>query len=770
MTVTGIVQGVGFRPFVFRLATRHGLAGSVRNDASGVTIEVEGTEPALAAFLRELVEHAPPLARIETVSHDVVEPLGEEGFSIVRSVGGARAALISPDVGTCRDCLDEISDPGARRYRYPFTNCTNCGPRFTITLDIPYDRANTTMAGFEMCPACRAEYEDPSDRRFHAQPIACPACGPQLRLLSPATLPPAQATGPSEAIDRCAALLAEGRIVAIKGLGGYHLACDAANQEAVAGLRRRKVREDKPFALMASDPEVIRGICEISAHEESLLLSHRRPVVLLRRRLDPVLSVAPSVAPGNRFLGIMLPYTPLHHLLLASFDGTLVMTSGNLSDEPIAYLDGDAAERLSSITEDFLVHDRPIHVRCDDSVTRSFRGREYLLRRSRGYAPEPLLLSVGFPRPVLAVGAELKHTFCLGKDRRALLSHHIGDLENWETMRSFLEGVEHFSRTFQVQPEVIAHDLHPEYLATKWAIEQAGGEAEPLPGLDLEGADLIGVQHHHAHVASCLADNQVGGPVIGLALDGTGWGTDATIWGCEVLVADLSSFQRVGHLRSVPLASGTAAIKEPWRMAAVYLAEAYGPDAWSLPIPFVQETARRWAPILDMARKGLNSLPTTSAGRLFDAAAALAGLRSRVNYEGQAAVELEQAADPADTASFPCGVARVGETFVIDGVELIRWIAEDLKRGEALPRIAAAFHNGFAKALVQTCMLVREVTGLGEVALSGGTFQNLLLAERVTAGLEAAGFTVHRHRKVPPNDGGISLGQAAIAAARMASS
>ncbi len=770
MTVTGIVQGVGFRPFVFRLAARHGLAGAVRNDAAGVIIEAEGTEPALRAFLRELVDDAPPLARIETVSHDFVEPLGEEGFSIARSVGGARVALISPDVGTCQECLEEISDPGARRYRYPFTNCTNCGPRFTITLDIPYDRPSTTMAGFDMCPACRAEYEDPSDRRFHAQPIACPACGPQLRLLSPATLSPAQAVGPSEAIDRCSALLAGGHIVAIKGLGGYHLACDAANEEAVASLRRRKVREDKPFALMAPDLEAIREICEVSPHEESLLLDHRRPVVLLRRRLDPVLTVAPSVAPGNRFLGIMLPYTPLHHLLLASGGFVLVMTSGNLSDEPIAYLDDDAAERLSSIAEDFLVHDRPIHIRCDDSVTRSFRGREYLLRRARGYAPEPLLLSVGFARPVLAVGAELKHTFCLGKDKRALLSHHIGDLENWETMRSFLEGVEHFSRIFEVRPEVIAHDLHPEYLATKWAIERAAGEGEAPPGLELEGAELIGVQHHHAHIASCLADNQVGGPVIGLALDGTGWGLDGTIWGCEVLVADLSSFQRVGHLRSVPLASGTAAIKEPWRMAAVYLAEAYGPDAADLPIPFVRETAPRWAPILDMARKGFNSLPTSSAGRLFDAAAALAGLRNRVHYEGQAAVELEQAADPRHIAAFPCGVTQVGETLVIDGVELFRWMAEELQRGEALPRVAAAFHNGFARALVQVCMLVRDATGLGEAALSGGTFQNLLLAERVTAGLEAAGFTVYLHRRVPPNDGGISLGQAAVAAARIASS
>ncbi|HEU5001802.1 MAG TPA: carbamoyltransferase HypF [Actinomycetota bacterium] len=767
--VAGIVQGVGFRPFVHALATGLGLGGFVRNDPEGVTVEVEGPPGAVAAFLTALGERPPPLARIESVSQAEVDPVGDGSFAIVASeAAGRHLALVSPDVATCPECLAEIRDPSARRHGYAFTNCTNCGPRFTITLDIPYDRPNTTMAAFPMCGPCRAEYEDPADRRFHAQPVACPVCGPAVSMGS---------LSGQEAIKACAAALGGGSVVALKGLGGYHLACDATNEEAVRTLRSRKVREEKPFALMVGNLGVAREFCEVGEHEAGLLEHYRRPIVLLRRSPSPSVGIAPSVAPGNRFLGVMLAYTPLHHLVLdacASVAGraaVLVMTSGNRSDEPIAYRDADAREQLGPIADVIVAHNRPIHIRCDDSVTRSFRGAEYLLRRSRGYAPEPLLVpdasgEPAFGEPVLAVGAELKHTFCLGSGRRAFVSHHIGDLENWETMASFIEGVEHYCRIFQIAPSVVAYDLHPEYLSTKWAMDQVSGEGVPVPGVDLEGCDLVGVQHHHAHIASCLVDNGVAGPVIGLALDGTGWGTDGTLWGCEVLVADLASFRRAGHLRVLPLAGGAAAIREPWRMAAVYLQAAFGSSAPDLALPVVQETGKRWGPVLEAAAKGINAPPTSSAGRLFDTAAAVAGLRSRVVYEGQAAIELEQAADPSERSAYPCPVAAGPDgVLVLDGVALIGALAEEVLGGVPLETAAARFHNGLAAALVASCEAVAGSSGLSVVALSGGTFQNLLLAERVSAGLEAAGFTVYRHRRVPANDGGISLGQAAIAGA-----
>jgi hydrogenase maturation protein HypF len=770
VVVRGIVQGVGFRPFVYNLAAGLGLAGFVRNDPAGVTIEVQGSGAALDTFLRDLARRPPPLARIESVECSEMEPIGgsvPEGFAIVASdaAGAGRMALVSPDVATCDACLAEIGDPAARRHGYAFTNCTNCGPRFTITLDIPYDRPNTTMAPFAMCDACRAEYEDPADRRFHAQPIACAACGPWVSL----------GTERGEAaIAACARALAGGKVVALKGLGGYHLACDATDEAAVAALRSAKVREEKPFALMASALEALREVCDISDHEATLLSGHRRPIVLVARAAAPRAALAPGVAPRNRCLGVMLAYTPLHHLLLEAFaaevgrPGILVMTSGNRSDEPIAYDDADAEERLGPIADVIVTHNRPIHIRCDDSVTRSFRGEEYLIRRARGYAPEPLLLAGAFGVPVLAAGAELKHTFCLGAGRRAFVSHHIGDLENYETMRSFLEGVEHYCRIFEIAPAALAYDLHPDYLSTKWAQDQASGEGVPVPGVALEGCDAIGVQHHHAHVASCMADNALEGEVIGLALDGTGWGLDGTLWGCEVLVAGYGGFRRAGHLRTLPLPGGARAIHEPWRMAATYLREGFGDAAAGLDLPFVHETAGRWAPVLELAAKGINAPLTSSAGRLFDAAAALAGLRSTVVYEGQAAIELEQASDPAERFAYPCPVDERSGTQVIDGVALLAALAEDLMAGASLGVAGARFHNGLAAALVETCIRVRGATGLTRVALSGGTFQNLLLLEAVTAGLEAATFEVFRHRRVPANDGGISLGQAVVANAWLA--
>ena len=741
--VRGTVQGVGFRPFVYGLATKLGLGGFVLNDAAGVLIEVEGPDAAVDAFTRALRDEAPPLAVVaDVIAHDV-SPAGETGFEIRESDDrGEVLAAVSPDVATCSECLAEVWDPGARRYGYAFTNCTNCGPRFTITARVPYDRPNTTMASFEMCARCKAEYHDPTDHRFHAQPIACPDCGPRLRLVGGAAGP-----GDGEEIEEAARLLLDGSILAVKGRGGYHLACDASNEEAVAELRRRKAREEKPFAVMAPTLEWACRLAHTTPPEVAVLASRRRPIVLLRRRPGP--AIAPSVAPGNQYLGIMLPYTPLHHLLMAKVGRPIVLTSGNLSDEPIAFQDDDALQRLAPLADCFLAHDRPIHIRCDDSVVRVVDGAEYPIRRARGYAPEPLPVAQAFRRPVLAAGPELKHTFCLGAGDRAILSHHIGDLENMEAMRAFTDGVEHFTRVFDVHPEVVAHDLHPEYLSTKWALAQ-------------EGVEKVGVQHHHAHIASCLADNGRSERVIGLALDGTGYGEDGAVWGCEVLVCDLARYERRSHLRYVPLPGGAAAIREPWRMAAVYLDAAFGRAALDLPLAIVQQRGERWKPIVQMAQRGLNAPLASSAGRLFDAVAALCGLRMRVSYEGQAAAELEQIADPGMTRAYECAV----DDDEIDGVGLVAAAAEDLARGASASEVAGAFHNGVARALVRACEIVRARDGLRVVALSGGSFQNLLLLTRVRAGLESAGFEVLRHRRVPPNDGGIALGQAVVAHAR----
>jgi hydrogenase maturation protein HypF len=749
--VEGVVQGVGFRPFVYSLATRLGLAGHVGNDSAGVFIEIEGPPRCVLDFLASLERDAPPLARIEAVRTTALEPSGCAGFSIVASArGGRRQALISADSATCADCLAELADPADRRFGYPFINCTNCGPRFTIVRDVPYDRPLTTMAGFGLCAECAAEYSDPADRRFHAQPVCCPACGPRLRLLNAFGVEAFGVERVGDPIVSAAALLAEGQVLAIKGLGGYHLAVDAGSGPAAAALRERKHREDKPFALMAADVEAAARLCEIDGTAASLLASGRRPIVLLPRRPDA--PVAPAVAPGSRQLGVMLPYTPLHHLLLKALGRPMVLTSGNTSDEPIAYDDEDALARLAGLADAFCVHDRPIHMRTDDSVVRAFRGRETIMRRSRGYVPEPIRLRARFARPVLGCGAELKNTFCLGRDDHAFVSHHIGDLENYETFRSFTEGIAHFQRLFAVTPQVVAHDLHPEYLSTKYA-------------LDCEDVSLVAVQHHHAHIASCLADNGEDGPVIGVAFDGTGYGTDGTIWGGEFLIADLAGFSRAGFLAPVPLPGSAAAIRQPWRMAAAYLAAAY-PEGTPPSLDVMRRNAGRWDDVLAVARSGVNSPLTSSAGRLFDAAAAVLGVRDAINYEGQAAVELEQLADPTSTlGGYPAGIEE-GDQLRVIGTDLIRAVAEDVRRGVAAPIVAARFHHGVAGAIARTCAILRSRTGLGVVALSGGVFQNLLLLERTVSRLEADGFRVLVHGRVPPNDGGISLGQAAVAAAR----
>jgi hydrogenase maturation protein HypF len=744
--VEGIVQGVGFRPFIYSLATGLGLGGRVGNDTYGVFVEVEGTPDHIEAFLRGLRQEAPPLAVIERIQDEPVAPTGDVDFVIVPSqAGGERQALISPDTATCADCLRELFDPGDRRYRYPFINCTNCGPRFTIVKDVPYDRAATTMAGFAMCDACAREYHDPDDRRYHAQPVCCWACGPALRLIDAG----GDAAG-GDPLERTLERLLAGQVVAVKGLGGYHLAADAAAEAAVGALRRRKHREDKPFAVMVPDLDAARRLCRVDQREARLLTTPRRPIVLLGRRPDA--EIAPSVAPGNRSLGLMLPYTPLHHLLARGLGRPFVLTSGNLSDEPIVYRDDDAIERLAGIADALLVHDRPIHIRTDDSVTRAFHGDELLVRRSRGHVPQPIPLARTLRRPVLACGAELKSTFAVAKGRHAFVSHHIGDLENYETLRSFTEGIEHFQRLFEVQPEVVAHDLHPEYLSTKYAH-------------DLAGVELVGVQHHHAHIASCLADNGETGPAIGVAFDGLGLGTDGTIWGGEFLAADLATFERVGSFHPVPMPGGTAAIKEPWRMAAAYLQAAF-PDRVPERLDVVRANSATWDQVVAVSRSGVNSPLTSSAGRLFDAVAAILRVRDRINYEGQAAIELEQLARPGDFGAYRAAIDGGSPTFRVRGADLVRSVVEELAAGAEREIIAARFHRGVAAAIVAGCDRVRQATGIGTVALSGGVFQNLLLLEAVVEPLWRVGFRVLLHSRVPPNDGGISLGQVAVACAR----
>jgi hydrogenase maturation protein HypF len=728
--VTGSVQGVGFRPYVYRLAGELSLGGFVLNDAHGVLIEVEGSATVVDRFLERLPSEAPPLAVLERVSVEERAPSGDVAFAIRESIRGAVPdAPVTPDTATCDDCLRELFDPGDRRYRYPFINCTNCGPRFTIVRGVPYDRSLTTMASFTMCAACRAEYEDPADRRFHAQPNACPVCGPSVRLIG-------ESAAAGDALCATTAALLAGAIVAIKGIGGYHLACLAGDERAVAALRARKHREDKPFALMAPSVAVAESLARFDPRALALLTGPERPIVLAPRLPDA--PVAGSVAPGAPELGVMLPYSPLHHVLLADVGETLVMTSANVSDEPIAYRDEDALERLAGIADLFLTHDRPIETRTDDSVVRA----RTILRRSRGYVPAALSLpGTGTPRPLLACGAELKNTFCLARGLRAWVSHHIGDLENYETLRSFTVGIEHFKTLFAVEPEVVVHDLHPEYLSTKYALE-------------LDGVELVGVQHHHAHLAACLAEHGEPGPAIGAIFDGTGYGLDGTVWGGELLYGDVAEFRRVGALLPVALPGGARAIKQPWRMACAWLvASGIEPPA-------------AWRPIAELARSGLASPWTTSMGRLFDAVAALAGVRAEVNYEGQAAIELEAACDPNEPGSYPIAV-RTGAPLVIDPRETIRAVAADAAAGASAGVIARRFHRTIARATVKALVECAAAHDTDVVVLSGGVFQSRLLLESASGALTEAGLRVLVPERLPPGDGGIAYGQAAVAAASL---
>jgi hydrogenase maturation protein HypF len=706
LDVRGVVQGVGFRPFVYRLATLHGLAGFVLNDGHGVVIEVEGPALTLAAFADELVGEAPGLARVEAVVATSLAVLGDSAFTIAPSAATGRSALVPPDIATCNDCLRELFDPGDRRYRYPFTNCTQCGPRFTIVTGVPYDRARTTMASFEMCPECRGEYEDPADRRFHAEPIACPACGPRL----------------SMPLEDAVELLLDGAIVAVKGLGGYHLACDAGSEDAVSRLRARKHREEKPFAVMAVDAELL-GI--VGEHERELLEAPDRPIVVLRRRPDAPL--AASVAPGSRDVGVMLPYTPLHHLLLADVGRPLVMTSGNRSDEPIAFDDAEARERLGGIADAFLANDRPIHRRCEDSVRRA----GFVVRRSRGSTPSALPLPVACRTPTLAVGASMKATFCVARGRDAFLSAHLGDLDSELARRAFLADVDLYQAMLDVRPEVVVHDLHPEYLSTKWAMEQ--------------DAELVGVQHHHAHAAACLAEHGEVGPALALVFDGTGFGTDGMLWGGELLRCDLAGFERVAHLDPIPLPGGEAAIREPWRVAACCLERAGLPVRWA-----------GWREVRESLK--VNAPLSSGMGRLFDAVAAILGVRDRVTYEGQAAIELEHLAGDIEAEPWDWCFGDVSA--------FVSSVWGELDAGRSTPEIAAAFHETIAAGSADACAVAAEPR---TVVLSGGSFQNVRLLESTRRRLEALGFRVLTHRRVPPNDGGISYGQAAVAAGRTAS-
>jgi hydrogenase maturation protein HypF len=754
--ITGIVQGVGFRPFVYGLAIRFGLAGWVRNTSAGVDIEVDGSSEKLDAFIKALKEELPPLARIDTLDISMGEAGKFTEFEIIDSkqVEGAFQP-ISPDVCICEDCLRELFDPDDRRYLYPFINCTNCGPRFTIITNIPYDRPNTTMSSFTMCPDCEAEYQNPLDRRFHAQPVACPVCGPKIWLEYSIDDELRTLEG-DNTVKKTQKLLSEGKIVAVKGLGGFHLACDATNAAAVADLRRRKLRVDKPFAVMMPDMATIEENCILSPFEREMLESRQRPIVLLKKR--PNSSIVDEVAPKQDTLGIMLPYTPLHYLIFNTSESplaALVMTSGNLSEEPIATGNEEARERLSVLADAFLMHNRDIHTRCDDSVGRIFENQVYLLRRSRGYAPDSLQLPFDVP-PILATGPELKNTFCVTRERYAFLSHHIGDMENYETLRSFQEGITQFERLFRIMPEALAYDLHPNYLSSRYAIERA--ERETLPA--------FGVQHHHAHIAACMAENGMDGsqPVIGAAFDGTGYGEDGAIWGGEFLVSDYVGYDRKIHLDYFPLPGGDAAIKRPARTALSLL--------WSLGMEWEEDLA----PVQDLCyedrmalrvqlERRLNTPQTSSMGRLFDAAAALSGVRQRVNYEAQAAIEFESAVEISEPGSYHFEVQK-GK---VNCRPVIETLIADIRSRTAIPILSARFHNGVANMVREACEQIRHESGVKVIVLSGGVWQNMVLLERTVHGLLADGFHVKIHHRIPANDGGLSLGQALVGAARIKS-
>ena len=797
LTVTGVVQGVGFRPFIYGLALENHLAGFVGNDSSGVFIEIEGPAASLAAFRRELLDHHPPLAHIESVTAETISLIRDISFEIVRSQAqSTKNTLISPDICVCEDCYREMLDPSDRRFGYPFINCTNCGPRFSIITDIPYDRPLTTMADFPMCRDCQEEYENPLDRRFHAQPNACHKCGPHvwLELVQDRESSPLDfdldLKNSFDAIMAARLLLSDGKVVAIKGLGGFHLACDASDDAALQRLRERKGRVEKPFAVMALDVEAVREFADLTAEEEDCLVSKERPILLLRKKTNCFLS--DLVAPGNRYVGVMLPYTPLHYLLLQQPNAigerslnteesaehinptmltkhpllVLVMTSGNYSDEPIVKKNKKAREFLSSLSDAILFHNRDIYARCDDSVirildaryardkagenprlARSEKGALLPIRRSRGYAPFPVKMPFE-TSPILAVGGELKATFCLAKGQYAFMSQHIGDMENLETLVAFESAVTHFQHIFRTEPKRIACDLHPGYLSSRWAQQRE------------HDSSVVQVQHHHAHIASVMAEHQLDGsrPVIGFSFDGTGYGTDGAVWGGEVLLADYQGFDRASYLKYVPLVGGDAAVLRPYRLALAHL-KAAGID-WDEDIPSVRASSPLELDIINKQMEtDLNSVPTSSMGRLFDAVASICGIRQAVNYEAQAAIELESLAASGYHGSYAFAINEG----VFDAAPVIQAVVQEVLSGVDISVISARFHRTVAELVLSQSINIKIQTGLTEVALSGGVFQNATLLTQTIWMLQEAGFTAYYHHLVPPNDGGLALGQAIIA-------
>jgi hydrogenase maturation protein HypF len=747
LKVNGIVQGVGFRPFVFQLADQYGLKGEVANTSSGVSIHIEGPPEHIASFEKDLSEKSPPLACIVEISSQRSAVKNHSEFAIVKSKGQSEmSTLISPDVSVCDDCLSEMLDPADRRFRYPFINCTNCGPRYTIIDDIPYDRPKTSMRHFKMCPRCQAEYDDPTNRRFHAQPNACADCGPHVGLYDNRQN---EINQHQDAVNKAAQLLQKGYILAIKGLGGFHLAADAANADAVRRLRDRKLRQEKPLAIMSYDLEAVRQYARVGPEEEKLLTSIQRPIVLLRKKNPNTISE--EVAPKNKYFGAMLPYTPLHYLLLQHGFDALVMTSGNLSEEPIAIDNDDAFNRLAEIADYFLIHNREIYLRSDDSIVRQVVGTRRFLRRSRGFVPIPIFLRNKIP-PILACGAELKNTICVTKKDQAFLSQHIGDLENLPTYEFLKLTIAHLKRILDINPEIIAHDLHPDYLSTQYAME-------------LPADHKIQVQHHHAHIVSCMAEHKLEGTVLGLSFDGTGYGTDGTVWGGEILIVREHDFERAGHLAYVPMPGSTAAIKEPWRMAVSYLLGAYGNDFRNLNLPAMAAIENEKLTIIsEMISKGINAPLTSSLGRLFDGVAAICGIHQRVNFEGQAAMALEMAAT-GDSDSVYEYEWKADGAYRILTEPIIRGVVDDVACAIPVGEISSRFHRTLICLFTDLCVVIGKERELDRVVLSGGVFQNSILLTGLTRALEERNFQVFSHRQVPTNDGGISLGQAVVAAA-----
>jgi len=746
--VNGIVQGVGFRPFVYRLASEAQLRGFVNNDADGVFIEAEGLEKDLEVFCRRIIDESPPLANIVNCQIDNIPVANDAAFVIKESRHDITpSTLISPDVAVCEDCLSEMFDPGNRRYRYPFINCTNCGPRYTIVEGIPYDRPFTSMKVFPMCPECEREYNDPSDRRFHAQPNACPVCGPRLVLHDGN-----RETRTGDPITEAIKLLHEGKILAVRGVGGFHLAVDAHNAGSIERLRERKGRAQKPFALMARGMETIRKHCHVTAEEEKALRHYSRPIVILKKREGCALPE--NIAPRNKYLGFMLPYSPHHHLLLGESFDALIMTSGNYSEEPIAIANDEAIARLKQMADCFLLHDREILQRCDDSIMMASSGSLQIVRRARGLVPEPVFLAERIAHGrMLAVGGELKNTVALARDDQVFLSQHVGDLDNPSALAFFENSIEHLGRILEIEPSAIAYDMHPEYLSTKWALKQK------LP--------TVGVQHHHAHLVSVMADNGISDRTVGIILDGTGYGTDGTIWGGEILVGDAARFERFAWLKPVPLPGGTAAVKQPWRMAVSHLHEAYGADLFGLKLGFMSGISEGDRQILlQMLDKGINSPLTSSCGRLFDAVSAMLGIRSEINFEAQAAIELEMSVDASDTPIDTFTPAN-GCLGALETSGLIRMVVESIQAGKDVGEIANQFHFSLADLLVQSADKAREKTGVNRVGLSGGVYQNRLFTKYMLQKLTDANFEVLRHRQVPTNDGGLALGQIVAAAAKL---